>query len=144
MVDYLRPLIPHHPFDEDRIKHDLVEYFRDLIKSINQDYRNTWTAFKEVESDISDNANDAANNANDVANNANDIANNANDISDLQTDVDTIVDRANHIVIPPRSSANAQPTLASGELKMWHDADANAVYLLYNDPTEGHVKVQLT
>lgn len=45
---------------------------------------------------------------------------------------------------PKRISALAQPELESGELAIWRDSGTNTVYLLYNDPDEGHVKVELS
>ena len=41
-------------------------------------------------------------------------------------------------------SQNDEPTLTAGEVALWRDADASQVFLVFNDPTEGQVKVELT
>ena len=41
-------------------------------------------------------------------------------------------------------SQNDEPTLTAGDVTLWHDADASQVFLVFNDPTEGQVKVELT
>lgn len=43
-----------------------------------------------------------------------------------------------------RTSQNSEPTITQGELRIWHDADDNKVYLMYRDATEGAVKIELT
>lgn len=46
---------------------------------------------------------------------------------------------------PPNIANATQPTLTSGYATMWCDTDdSNKVYLVYNDPTGGAKKVQLT
>ena len=44
---------------------------------------------------------------------------------------------------PPRESADAEPTLSAGEMKIWRDSDDNKVFLVYNDADEGQKKVEL-
>jgi len=45
---------------------------------------------------------------------------------------------------PPRISQSDEPTLGSGEMKIWRDPDDNKVYLVYNDPDEGQGKLEFT
>lgn len=47
-------------------------------------------------------------------------------------------------LFPLRTSDNSEPTLDSGEIRIWRDADDNQVWLCYNDADEGQVKVELT
>ncbi|NUM34645.1 MAG: hypothetical protein HUU50_08880 [Candidatus Brocadiae bacterium] len=44
---------------------------------------------------------------------------------------------------PRRISQDSQPTLSAGEMAIWHDADDSKVYILYNDSTMGHVKIEM-
>lgn len=46
--------------------------------------------------------------------------------------------------IPTRISQNAAPTPTVGELVIWHDADDNRIYLMYNDAIEGVKSIELT
>jgi hypothetical protein len=43
-----------------------------------------------------------------------------------------------------RIAQDDEPTLASGEMAMWNDTDGDDVFLVYNDPDDGQVKINLT
>ena len=45
---------------------------------------------------------------------------------------------------PDRTSQSTQPTINTGELRMWRDTDDDKTYLIYNDPDVGARKVELT
>jgi len=45
---------------------------------------------------------------------------------------------------PGRVSQSTQPTPNTGELLIWHDTDDNKTYLVYNDPSVGVRKVEMT
>ena len=45
---------------------------------------------------------------------------------------------------PRRISQSAEPGPSSGEMYFWHDTDDGKVYLMYNDPSTGVVKIELT
>ena len=45
---------------------------------------------------------------------------------------------------PRRLSQSAQPTPQSGEMLIWRDSDDGKTYIVYNDPTSGGRKVEMT
>lgn len=44
---------------------------------------------------------------------------------------------------PRRISQDEQPSIAEGELIIWHDTDNEKIFLLYNDSVIGHVETEL-
>lgn len=47
-------------------------------------------------------------------------------------------------VVLRRISAATEPAMPVGQLVIWHDSTNSKVYVVYNDPTESQVKVELT
>lgn len=45
---------------------------------------------------------------------------------------------------PTEIAQAAEPTLASGQMRVWRDTDDNSIWLVYNNPTAGQKKVQMT
>lgn len=68
------------------------------------------------------------------------------DIDDIDTALDVLMDDDDHTFFEPRRITQAaEPTLTNdGEMAIWHDSDLTGVFLIYKDPDEGQVKVQLT
>ena len=68
-------------------------------------------------------------------------------VSELASVAHTIrreLDVSSYTLKPKRTNQSAQPTPISGEIRVWRDTDDGKVYLIYNDPTGGVKKVEMT
>ena len=57
--------------------------------------------------------------------------------------IDYLNDFTDYTTLPKRTSASAEPTPETGELRVWRDPDDNKTYLIYNDTDEGVRKCEM-